>query len=220
MQDASTSIPAPDATPIRSIAQLMEDFRDGLQGERITLDQIVHAFHERGIGILLFFLAAPMALPIPVPPGVNVLLASPLVLLTAQQAMGAHTVWLPRRMRDKGVSARKLSTLMAALIPWLHRLEILIKPRLGSLTRGPAAQLCGVLGLLMALTVCIPVPLTNTIPSIGIALMAAGIVMRDGLAVIAGIVIGTAWIGVLAFAVLAFGPEAFDIIKEFIKSLV
>jgi hypothetical protein len=49
----------------------------------------------------------------------------------------------------------------------------------------------------MALMVCVPLPLTNTVPSLGIACMAIGVVMRDGLAVIAGAIIGLVWIFLL-----------------------
>ena len=102
----------------------------------------------------------------------------------------------------------------------MKRIEILLRPRLGFLTRDGASRLFGILGVIMALTVCIPVPLTNTVPSLGIALMSVGFMMRDGLAVLAGALIGTAWVCMLAVAVLFFGPEAFDIVKETIKSII
>lgn len=205
---------------IRSLADVLDDFNGGLTGDRVTMGTILQSFHERGFGILLLFFAAPMALPVPVPPGLNIALASPLLLLTAQLAMGRHTIWLPRRMKEKSLPVSKLKTLHGALTPWLRKLEFFIRPRLGFVTQGPAARLFGALALLMALAICIPVPLTNTVPSLGIALMAIGIGMRDGLAVLAGAVIGMAWISLLGFAVIIFGPEAFEIVKETIKSLI
>lgn len=209
-----------DTSEIRSLAALLEDLKQGIKGENVTIAMLVEALHERGIAMILLFFAMPMALPIPVPPGINIMLATPLLILTAQQMMGRHTIWLPTKMKAKSFSSDKLNGLIDSVLPWMKRLEILTKPRLGFLTRDGASRFFGLLGLIMALTVCIPVPLTNTVPSFGIALMSVGFIMRDGLAVLGGALIGTAWVVMLAGCVIIFGPEAFDIIKDTIKSLV
>lgn len=61
-------------------------------------------------------------------------------------------------------------------------------------------------------------PLTNTVPSMGIALMSIGILMRDGLSVLAGAFIGIAWIALLASVFIFLGLEGADLVKDFIKS--
>lgn len=208
-------------TEIRSLSDLLSDLRESLNalpGGTITTAALIEAFHERGIAFLLLVLAAPMALPIPVPPGINIALASPLIILTAHQALGAHTLWLPRGMRKKEFSKEKLDRLFAGMIAPLQKLEYFIKPRLAFITQDGPSRLFGFFGLLMALTICIPVPLTNTVPSFGIALMSIGFTMRDGFAVLAGAVIGLAWISILVLAVIFFGPEAAEVIKNTIKS--
>lgn len=206
---------------IRALSTLIEDYTHQIpQDGFVTLADVIEAFHERGIAFLLLLFAAPMALPLPVPPGINIILASPLLILTAQQSWGAHRIWLPARMRTRTIEASKLRSLFNAFIPWLVRIEKLVKPRLPWITLDGASRLFGALGFIMALCVCIPLPLTNTVPSLGIALMAIGFIMRDGLAVIFGALIGTAWISILIGATIIFGPEAIDIIKETIKSLL
>lgn len=207
-------------THVRSLSELLEDFSSQLPQHKTSVDDIIEAFHERGIGMLLFFFALPMAMPLPVPPGINVLLASPLLLLTTQQFLGRHTVWMPHKIRRKTVSSQKLKKTINSLLPLLTKLELLIRPRWGFITYDGPSRLIGLLGLIMALSVCIPVPLTNTVPSFGIALMAIGVIMRDGLAVIIGALIGTAWVALLVGSVLYFGPEAFEIIKDTIKSFI
>ena len=206
---------------VRALSTLIEDYiaqipKNGL----VALDDVIEAFHERGIAFLLLIFAAPMALPIPVPPGINIILASPLILLTAQQMGGAHKIWLPQRVRRRTLESGKLSAIFRALIPWLVRIEKLLKPRLPWITLDGASRLFGLLGFIMALCVCIPLPLTNTVPSLGIAIMAIGFIMRDGLAVLTGALIGMIWISILVGATLIFGPEAFEIIKETIKSIL
>ncbi len=204
---------------IRSISDVLTDFQAGLSGSEVTIGNILEALHERGFGFVLLIFAVPMALPIPVPPGINILLASPLILLTAQQALGRHTIWLPAGIKNKNLTREKLDSTMNAVIPWMKRLEILFRPRMSFMTQGVFGNIIGILGLVMALTVCIPLPLTNTVPSLGIALMAIGVIMRDGVAVLAGAVIGVAWVGLLTGAVVFFGMEGIDLVKETIKSI-
>lgn len=203
---------------IRSLADLLADIPAQLPEERVSIDTLLLAFHERGFGFLLLLFAMPMALPIPVPPGINVILASPLILLTAQQAIGRHTIWLPQFIRQKTLSRAKFDGLINGIIPWMRRIELLIRPRFGFVTQGFFSLLIGTAGFIMALSICVPLPLTNTIPSFGIALMAIGVLMRDGLAVLTGMTIGLAWVALLTGFLIFAGTEGLDILKETIKS--
>ena len=164
----------------------------------MTLGEIVDFLHERGFGVLLFLFSLPMALPLPVPPGINVILATPLLFLTFQLVYGAKKPWLPEKARQKEFSKESFDKIVAQSTPWLNRLSWFIRPRLGFITQGWISHLVGVFGLIFALCVCIPIPLTNTVPSFAILLMAVGLLMRDGLAIIGGMVIGSVWITILA----------------------
>ncbi len=193
-------------THIRSLSELLSDYCETLRTQnlegnlRVKIDDILDAFHERGFGMILFIFALPMALPLPVPPGINILLASPLILLTAQQALGLKEIWLPQKIRQKSLSARSLIKMFDKAIPFVQKIELLAKPRLGFLTQGLTSNLIGLAGLIMALTICIPLPLTNTVPSLGIACMAVGVLIRDGLAVLVGGLIGLLWVSLWVYA--------------------
>lgn len=201
-----------------SISETLQSFQAQISGDLVTIADILEGLHERGFGFVLLIFALPMAMPLPVPPGVNVLLASPLVLLTAQQALGRHTIWVPEWFKAKSVSRETIDGFLNKAIPLLRKVEILVKPRLEFVTRGVFSNLIGVLGLLMALTTAIPVPLTNTVPCIGISIMAIGVLSRDGLAVIGGALIGIVWIAILALAIIFLGAEGIDFVKDVIKS--
>ena len=188
-----------DPTP-RHLSSLLSELQGfAVTRERVSLDNLLLAFHERGFGFLLFFLGLPMGLPIPVPPGVNIVLALPLIFLTAQQAMGRHTPWFPKKMRHKTLSTGKILPVLSAAGSVVGKMEILLKPRMGWVTQGVFSNLIGLAGFVMALSICVPLPLTNTVPSFGIALMAAGVLMRDGLAVLVGMVVGLLWVVLLLF---------------------
>lgn len=204
---------------LRSISDVFKDLEASMTGEKISFASILETFHERGFGFLLLIFATPMALPLPVPPGINIMLATPLIILTAQQALGRHTIWLPLWVKRKSIKCETLSKIIQFSIPWFERIEKLVKPRLEFMTKGIASNLIGVFGLLMALMVCVPLPLTNTVPSLGIALMAVGVIMRDGVFVLAGAVIGMVWTLALT-AILSFlGIQGIEMIIGMIKSL-
>lgn len=204
---------------MHSLSAILTDFKSSLTGERVSVDAILEAFHERGFGFLLFIFALPAALPFPAV-GIGTVFAPALLVLTAQQAAGRHTVWLPRRVRTMTVNRAFLIALLDKGMPWIRRVEYLIRPRIEFATQGFFSHLAGVLGFIMAVSVLLPVPLTNTVPSFGIALMAVGVIMRDGLAVLAGAVIGTGWVLMLCLIVTFLGAEGLEIFKATVKSFL
>lgn len=203
----------------RSLSQLLCDLESELNNSEISITKLLDTFHERGFGFFLFFLALPAALPLP-GLGINMIIAFPMLLLTFQQIIGRHTIWLPEKIKHCTISSTVLKKMIQLSMPWVKRLEVLIKPRLEFMTDGIASRIIGILGFLMAVSVLFPVPLTNTIPSLGIVLMSVGILMRDGLAVLAGAIIGTTWVILLVSVVVIFGPEGVDLVKEAIKSFL
>lgn len=204
----------------RGLSQLLIDFDAALVNEKTSVQDIITALHERGFGAMLFIFALPAALPLPVPPGINVLIALPLMILTFQQMIGRNKLWLPAKVKKKAFNTDKLKGMIAGAEPWVKRAEKIIAPRLGFITQGVFSRIIGLCGFIMALSVTVPIPLSNTVPSFAIALMAIGVLMRDGLAVMVGAVIGLVWVTVLYSLLIYFGLEGVEILKEFIKSLL
>ncbi len=207
--------------PLRSISSVLEDFASDVAGKSVVrVADVMEALHERGFGVVLLFFALPMALPIPVPPVINVILALPLLFLTVQQMVGRHTLWLPDFVLRKTMNGSDLASLLSKACGFLRRFEALTRPRLQFATGALGQKITGALGIVMALCVMIPLPLTNTVPSFGIALMAIGVLMRDGVAVVVGALIGTIWVAILVWAFVTFGAEGIDVVKDAIKSML
>lgn len=204
---------------MRSLSDVLTDLENAITGETVSIDNLLDAFHERGFGFFLFLFALPAALPLPAV-GVGTILGLPLVFLTAQQAIGRHRIWFPKSWRTKSISAQTVTCFVAKALPWTKRIEKLVKPRLEWVTLGACSNIIGICGFIMALSVCLPFPLTNTIPSFGIAVMAIGVMMRDGLAVIAGLCIGMAWVALLVGVTLLLGTEGVDMVKDVIKGFL
>lgn len=203
----------------RAISEVLTDLKARLPAERVSTFDLLEALHERGFGFLLFIFALPAAIPLP-GLGVNVIIALPLLFLTVQQTMGRRRVWIPEKIKHKSIKRERFESMIDAALPLIKKVEILIRPRLGIITYGIFGNIIGLCGLIMALSICVPLPLTNTVPAMGIALMALGVIMRDGLAVVAGALVGLLWVFMIFYVLIFIGTEGLDLIKETIKSFL
>lgn len=201
---------------IRKLSEVLADLKPALAGETITMDALLDGLHERGFGVALLVFALPLSIPVPKPPGISTLFGIPLFVLTIQQALGRRNFWMPRFIRRRTVQKENLDRLLDHTIPAVQKIEVLIRPRLEWVTHGRFSRLIGILGAIMAAFISIPLPGSNTIPGIGIALMAMGVMMRDGLAVIIGALVGTLWVFGLGSLYLFFGREGLNALQNFL----
>jgi hypothetical protein len=117
-----------------------------------------------------------------------------------QMLMGRKVPWLPRSLGARTVTQEALANLSVRAEPWLRRIEAVSRPRLATLTRAPMDQLVGLALVLFSASILVPLPGTNTVPGIAVVIVAMGLLQRDGILVILGALLGTAWIGSLVFA--------------------
>lgn len=202
------------STP-RPLSDLLASTKAAFTANRISIDAILEAFHERGFGLLLFLFALPGAVPIPMP-GLNTLFAIPLIILTFQQMLGFHTVWMPRRLKSATISHDHFHAIIDWALPYTERMEYLFKPRLSFMTQGIFSRLIGASGLVMAITGALPLLFVNTVPAVGVAIMGIGVMMRDGVAVIVGMVVGLLWTVCILSLYAFFGVGAVIMVKDYV----
>ncbi len=202
----------------RSLTELLTDLRDSLTDENVRVSAILEGFHERGFGFFLFALGLPSAIPIPAM-GMHTVVSIPMLLLTGQQALGRHTVWMPEIIRKQTVKRDLLVKIINHCIPWSLKLEKICRPRMAFMTQGIWSHIIGVLGFLMVTCIAVPLPLTNTVPAIGIIFMSAGVLVRDGLAVLIGAAIGTIWSLAWFIGFIYLGKEGLDLIMNYMTSV-
>jgi hypothetical protein len=176
----------------RSLSDLIIDLKTRFSGQDVRVADVLDGFHERGFGFFLLIMALFCIVPIPTF-GLKSLVCIPIILLAAQQAMGFHTLWMPNFIKKNVIKRDLFEGFMEHSLKWAKKMENIAKPRLGQVTSGFFSHLIGATGILMALCIIMPLPFTNTVPAIGLILMSVGVLVRDGLAVIAGMIIGTVW---------------------------
>ncbi|MEL7345749.1 MAG: exopolysaccharide biosynthesis protein [Pseudomonadota bacterium] len=167
-------------------------------GQPVSLGWILDHLNERAFGLFLLVLALPCCIPFLY--GIPQVVALPLMFVSAQILMGRTTPWLPTRLAARTVSADALTRLAERAQPWLRRIETLSRPRLGALTRAPADRILGLCLVVFSASILVPLPGTNTVPGFAVVLISMGLLQRDGILVIMGALLGTAWIGTLIIA--------------------
>lgn len=167
-------------------------------GDRIPLGTLVDALGERTFGLVMLVLALPCAIPFLY--GVPQIVSVPMVFVAGQMLLGRKALWLPDRLRTRSFARADFVAMMERARPWLERFERLARPRLGVLASPPLERLVGLAMLIASLSIALPLPLTNTVPGIGVAIIALGLIERDGLLILGGALVALIWIGFLAFA--------------------
>jgi len=196
-----------DPTDDLSLSQLFDAVLRRHAGEMTPVGTLVTAFHERGFGVLLILFSLPLCIPIPKPPPIDTILGIPLFYLCLQMILGKDRPSLPKKVLEKKIPVDMMIKAFDRGRKYLEWFEKLFHPRLVSvLSDHNLSRICGCLGMLLTCSVLLPVPMSNTVPSICMVVMATGIIARDGVAAIAAGIIGTAWVAMLT-AVVVFGVE-------------
>jgi Uncharacterized ABC-type transport system, permease components len=151
--------------------------------ERVSIADLLAIMGDRAFGALMLVFAAPNILP--TPPGTSAILGAPLVLLSLQ-VMLRQKAWLPRIISARSMTREDFAEIVARILPWLHRAEGLLKPRLQVLARPPAEQVVGFVCLVLALILALPIPLGNILPALAISMFSLGILERDGVWILIG----------------------------------
>ncbi len=168
--------------------------------DRISVGDLLNALGDRALGALLFFFAFPNVLPMP--PGTSAVLGAPLIFLAAQLAFG-QAPWLPGFVARRSISHADFATLVRRVGPWLERAEKMLRPRLSGLVLPPTEYAIGLLCLLLALVLVLPIPFGNMLPALAISMLALAILERDGVWMLAGLAVGAASVALVSGVVYA-----------------
>lgn len=162
----------------------------------ITVNEIKNSLHERGFGVLLAIAALPLCLPVPVPPGYTTFFSIPLFIFSIQMMWGMQAPWIPKWLADKEIKKDNLEKLVSKAMPWLRKIESYLHPRLTYISVHAWERIIGIFAFIFSISIALPIPLTNFPPGWGILIMSLGLLSKDGLTIIVGMIVGTIGIGI------------------------
>ena len=184
-----------DTHPPRTLLQTLENMADTAEEDGYTLRQIMDRLDERAFGAMLFILALPCAIPFLW--GVPQIVALPMIALAAQMAWGREEPWLPARIAARKIDKDGLRRTAKGGRKWVGWIENIARPRLTFLTGKGPERIIGLFLFAFSTSILLPIPGTNSVPAMGVALAAFGLVQRDGLLIVFGLILGVAWISLL-----------------------
>jgi hypothetical protein len=203
----------PTGLSSHSLASSLTPFLHMRKAELSLGEMLARVESGDGPGPLLFVLTLPILLPLP--PGVSMVLALPLLLVAPQIVIGRREIWLPKALSRRTIKRPPLVKLIKRVLPLLERLEKVVRPRLRFLTGRVGASIVGVACTLLALVLVLPVPFANLVPALALGAFSIGLARKDGLFVLAGY-------GLIAVAagVIALGVHGFTLGLSHLRQLV
>jgi hypothetical protein len=167
-----------------SVSETLRHISQVVQKET-TIGDFCRLLGDRSIGLMLLIFALPNTLPIPVP-GISTITSLPLLFFAAQLTLGHQTLWLPHWLRDRPISTQKMMLVVAKTLPYIERIEKVIRPRWHQCASKHAERWTGGVIVILAAMLALPIPLGNLLPGLAIALLALAIVTKDGLLMLIG----------------------------------
>jgi len=159
-------------------------------GERISVGEIIAVLRDRAFALLVVLLGLPNCLPMP--PPIPLVCGLLLALVALQLIAGRPAPWLPQALLRRSIARTDVERAVNRAKPVFQRLERISRPRMAGFDTGVALRLMGVVVLMLALGLLFAPPFVGQIPlGFAVCLVGLGLVERDGLVVLGGIIIGS-----------------------------
>lgn len=153
--------------------------------EFVSVGELSERLGDRGFGLALLLFALPNSIPLPIP-GISTITSLPLIYFAAQLCFGRDKIWLPAWLAHRAIPMTAQRPLVRHALPWLRRLEKVVKPRLDAISTPPFERAAGGLILLLAILISMPIPFSNLPLGLAMSALALAIVERDGVLMISG----------------------------------
>jgi hypothetical protein len=193
------SVPATETQAPPPVSDELERWLEGDQPK--TLGGLIDVFDERSFAIVFVLLMAVPALPLPTG-GVTHVFEVITMLLSLELVVGRRTIWLPNRWRGLQVGGENKEKFIAVLLRRIRTLERISRPRgrwlFGHRLSGSVFGLA-TLGLTLTAFLAPPFSGLDTLPSLGVVVLALGYLMTDVALSTAGAVIGLAGVASVIF---------------------
>ncbi|MBA3623531.1 MAG: exopolysaccharide biosynthesis protein [Methylibium sp.] len=167
-----------------TIVQRLRETAAALSEERVSMQTLAQAHGPAAHGTLLLLMAVPCLLPVP---GVGTVLGLGIAALAAAMWRGHSSACLPRRVGELELSrhcARRVLGMLASAYAMAGRFARARMSHFAS--AGRRSWTAAAVGL-MAFIVVLPIPFGNLLPALAMMLIGLGLVFRDGVAVLLGL---------------------------------
>ena len=168
--------PPADAKAFVPTSVLLQRLHDEAPTDHFTLGWVMRSLHKRGFGLILLLLSL-----VAIAPGVSIVAGLLLAIPAFEMIAGQPAPVFPRRIAARPLPARHLAALVQRAVPVLRYLEKFIHPRWPTPLEA-TKRLVGAVVMLLNITLLFtPVPVSNVVPALVIALISLAYLEEDGL---------------------------------------
>jgi len=155
---------------------VLQRLHDEAPTDYFTLGWLMGSLRRRSFGIIMLLLAV-----VAVAPGASIV-AGMLLMIPAYQMIVDHPAPIfPRRIATHPLPTRHFAALVQRAVPVLRYLEKVIHPRWPTPIEATKRLVGAVVMILSTSLVFIPIPLSNVVPALAIALISLAYLEEDGL---------------------------------------
>lgn len=173
------------------------------ESEKVSVKEIVDALDARSFGLAVLLFSLPSI--VPMPPGVPTVVGIILLIVAVQMVIGREDLWLPGILSKQSFSRKAIVGAFEGLAPRLQTIERVMKPRLLFLTGRIGAVFIGVIVLIMAIVLILPLPPGgNFPPALACAVLGMGLAQRDGVIVAIGLVVSVVALIAVSYVTVLF----------------
>lgn len=173
--------PPEESRLLRAIEMIEKESTD----KTLTLGELVNLLGEMGHGILILLLCLFFLQPIPIP-GVSTPIGMIIIISATLQFLNLKP-WIPRRFSHREIPQKALHKISGIARRIWSRLEKYLHPRLLFLTRSRAFRFVNLLLLIVSaflLALPLPIPFSNTVPTIVILSIVFAQLEDDGVLIL------------------------------------
>jgi hypothetical protein len=183
-----------DARELIPASIVLQRLHDEAPTDHFTLAWLMGGLRKRSFGIIMLLLSV-----VAMAPGVSIIAGLLLMIPAFQMIAGQPAPIFPRSIATRPLPTRRLAALVQRALPVLRYLEKMIHPRWPTPHQATKRLVGAVVVMLNTIVVFTPIPLSNVVPALVIALISLAYLEEDGLllsiALLAGIIVLTVALG-------------------------
>lgn len=193
--------------------EILEDVVKKTTADKISIHDLIIAMDAGGFGLIMTIFSLPII--IPLPPPFPSLISVPMVVFSFQMMIGWQSPHLPKRLSNMSIKRKVLAMMVEKSAPYIRRAEGFVRPRLLFFSSDIFRRVIGAFCFIFSLSVLLPMPLSNFIPGMGVLIASFGLLSRDGVIILSGLILGC--IGIAVTLTLVFlGVEALGFVTDWV----